>query len=371
MAKITISQVGRSFFDYLRVPRAPEALSNFDADTIEQLLRMEILSEVGDTSQPIDYYENFTNWQSQRGMLADTRRTEAFRKAIEKTVQRDGTVIDVGAGSGILSMFAARAGASKVYALEMTDVVKLASTIAKRNGLHAIEFIQGDAGHFEAPAPVDLIVAEFAGMYLIDEWLHFAAFANVRDRNLSQSGQVIPRSGAMYLAAIDSHAFYAEKGFGLWEKPLYGFDFSDVLASEIKSPRREIIHLFKDKSIVDSVLVKSFDYRTATLTDYLFEEELEFTYATDGFCHGFVGYFELELTEGQFLSTAPDEGVTTWHQSYFAMPKIIVRAGEKLRLQFRTFVNAATGELCVGLRYKGKTSALEAPEHIYVIDKVT
>ena len=68
-------------------------------------------------------------------MICDRVRTEAFRRAIESVVRPGDVVLDVGAGSGILSLFAARAGAARVYAVERTTVATVAQMLAAANGL--------------------------------------------------------------------------------------------------------------------------------------------------------------------------------------------------------------------------------------------
>ena len=84
-----------------------------------------------------------------RIMLADAVRNDAFQRAIQSTVRNGDKVIDVGAGSGILSFFAAQAGAGKVLALESAPVAEDARRLAELNNVEGIiEFVEGDAGDF-------------------------------------------------------------------------------------------------------------------------------------------------------------------------------------------------------------------------------
>jgi SAM-dependent methyltransferase len=103
--------------------------------------------------------------------LVDTTRTEAFRAAILATVKPHDVVLDAGAGSGILSFFAAEAGAKTVLAVEVDPF--LAACLERSiqaNGLsHVIKVICGDVCSAPLPRRVDAFICEMLDTGLIDE----------------------------------------------------------------------------------------------------------------------------------------------------------------------------------------------------------
>ena len=133
-------------------------------------------------------------------------RTESFRRAIDAVVRPGDVVLDVGAGSGILSMFAAKAGAARVYAVERTTVAVLARELAAANGLgELMEVMHGDVLDVELPEPVDVIVSEWLGGFGIDEGM-LAPVIAARDRWLKPGGAMIPQSVTAWAGAVhDRH----------------------------------------------------------------------------------------------------------------------------------------------------------------------
>ena len=137
-----------------------------------------------------------------RTMICDRVRTGAFRQAIESVVRPGDVVLDVGAGSGILSMFAARAGAAHVYAVERTTVAVVAQELARANGFaEIVEVIHGDVMDIELPEQVDVIVSEWLGGFGIDEGMLPPVIA-ARDRWLRPGGVMIPHLVTAWVALV-------------------------------------------------------------------------------------------------------------------------------------------------------------------------
>src|SRR2546425_284707 len=72
-------------------------------------------------------------WLHQK-MIMDRLRVEAFDRALRAAIRPGDTVLDVGAGRGILSLLAAGAGAGRVYAVEPTAPSRYIEPLAQRNG---------------------------------------------------------------------------------------------------------------------------------------------------------------------------------------------------------------------------------------------
>ena len=177
----------------------------------------------------------YAEFEVHRTMIRDRVRTEAFRRAIDAVVRPGDTVLDVGAGSGILSLFAARAGAARVYAVEQTTIAVLAQQLAAANGFaEIVQVIQGDILEIEPPERVDVIVSEWLGGFGIDEGMLVPVIA-ARDRWLKPGGTMIPGSVTAWAALV--HDRYLADMVDFLRADPYGLKLDDLVDTTVNGIR--------------------------------------------------------------------------------------------------------------------------------------
>lgn len=121
--------------------------------------------------------------------LRDELRTTSFRTAIREIVGQNDVVLEVGAGTGILSLFAAEAGARKVFSVEIDDhLCDCLEETVRANGLSGtIEVLRGDAREIDLPSSVDVVVAELIDTGLIEE-LQVPVINSLFERGVATAG---------------------------------------------------------------------------------------------------------------------------------------------------------------------------------------
>lgn len=143
-----------------------------------------------------------------RSMLADAVRNDAYARAIRETVTPGDVVLDIGAGSGLLAMLAAEAGAGKIVACEANPALAAtAEEIVRRNGFgDVIEVVAAKSTALERSGAleggVDLIVSEIFSHTLIDEGA--IESLNHGMKVLARPGaRIIPASASVKVALVE------------------------------------------------------------------------------------------------------------------------------------------------------------------------
>lgn len=172
---------------------------------------------------PISGY--FSKLGAHQTMLADKTRLDAFYKALKKTIiPGKSVVLDIGTGTGILAMIAAKLGAKKVFAVDKSSIINIARKIAKDNNLHRkIKFIKGYSTDLKLDDKIDVIVSETIGFTGLEENI-VDIMLDARKRFGHKNTILIPSEISVYCAPTNDVTVKALTDF--WKEKISGFSYN-------------------------------------------------------------------------------------------------------------------------------------------------
>ena len=147
---------------------------------------------------------NFAGLSEHEEMLSDSVRVDAYHQGIHRNVNEGDVVLDLGTGTGLLAFMAAKAGASKVYAVEHSDFIDVAREIAKDNDIANIEFVQANSREFTPPEKVDVVLHEQMGDELFNENM-LENLLDLRNRVLAPGGRILPARFQLFVEPVSFH----------------------------------------------------------------------------------------------------------------------------------------------------------------------
>jgi SAM-dependent methyltransferase len=174
-------------------------------------------------------------------MLHDDRRTSDYIAALREAMRPEDIVLDIGTGSGVLAIAAARAGARHVYAVEASDIADVAERVFAANGVQdQVTLIRGWSRDIELPERADLLVAEVIGNEPFEEEI-LETTLDARRRLLKPGARLIPHTlelVARPLRIPDADARQRAIGRRAVERwrHLYGIEFQPLLDAAFPSP---------------------------------------------------------------------------------------------------------------------------------------
>ncbi|KAJ1821284.1 hypothetical protein LPJ56_003272, partial [Coemansia sp. RSA 2599] len=310
------------------------------------------------------YFQYYSQLQHQQNMLQDHVRTSAYHSAITfngPSLFRDRLVMDVGAGSGILSFFAVQAGSKHVYAVEASGMAKKMEVMLKsakgtsgvRNAYLA-DRITIVSSKIEEPSltnrvpQVDAIISEPIGVLLVHERM-LESFVYARDKFLRPGGAMLPSAGTIHLAPLSDAALWNEtitKARFWQQESFYGVDvnpyFAPAFDEYFSSP---VVGCFSPTTLMGDSAIHEVDFHTVTMADLKeFVIPIEWSIKYTGVMHGVAGWFDLAFVppmsslhpgtapSAVYMSTSPQSPATHWQQvrMLFKQP-LAVNAGQVIR----------------------------------------
>ena len=263
----------------------------------------------------------------QQNMLQDHVRTGTYQRAVmeNKSDFKDKVVVDVGTGSGILALFAAQAGARKVYAIEASDMAEKATEIVAANGFaDVVEVIKGKIEEVDLPEKVDLIISEPMGFMLLHERM-LEVFALAREKWGKPNCKMFPTTGTIYIAPFCDRDLYQQRkdGASFWNQSVYGVDLH---ALESKAQKQlfsqPVVGYFSPDILLTAsgkAAAHTIDFSTITAKgletcEYPFQWVINQT----ELMHGYACWFDVKFfgtSTMVCLTTSPRSEGTHWYQS--------------------------------------------------------
>jgi protein arginine N-methyltransferase 1 len=279
--------------------------------------------------------EAITDWDDRFHalLLGDRLRMRAFERGIAEAVRPGDVVVDLGTGTGILALWALRAGAARVYGIDFGERVLETATERLAEAGYGEGFVPVKGMSFDVVLPerADLVISETLGN-LVDNEGCVRILADARARFLKPRGSMMPsraQSRLVPVTALRAHEAVREGRFGGGESG--------------PAPENRFDHYY------DTIIPAGGSLAAPqTLRGYEFGEDqseeytvsLSFEPVRDAILTGFKGYFVATLSDNVVLDISGDDiaggsASDSWKHCYLPIAEPVpVRSGDRVVVTF-------------------------------------
>ena len=266
-------------------------------------------------------------------LIADTReRLDRYRRAIDQTVRAGDVVLDLGAGTGILSLLACRAGARTVLAVEAGPAAEFAEVVIAANRVSERVTILNESSFQADPAErADVLVTDTFGTFGLQSG-GLTAILDARQRLLTTPARLIPRALELWVAPVEQPDFY-RRTIDAWAESVHGISLSALRSFAVNNLHS--IRIEDTAFLANPALLTRIDL--SELRDPAVEGTVTAQVAREGVIHGICGWFTAELAEGIVVDNAP-RGTTNYAQTFFPIEAPTrVEKGERISIAIRHY----------------------------------
>ncbi|NES79541.1 MULTISPECIES: class I SAM-dependent methyltransferase [Okeania] len=313
-------------------------------------------TQLPEAERAFKYFDLYGSMRAHKIMLEDMARMEAYHSAIFKNKSEmiaDKVVLDVGTGTGVLAVWAAKAGAKQVYAVDASNAAKLARRLVQSSNVSdVVTILNSKVEEVEIPEPVDVIVSEWMGCFLLKESM-FDSVAYARDKWLKPGGLMLPSRATillgLYAPGNDSDRtnvvkLKLEKEIAEWKETVSNLQSLDVDYSGFTS---EVLQDLSDYFLTNSMRVnylspddlasapqKVLEFDCATVDPTIlvqFSQDFEYTISKHAEIKGFLGWFTTDFPNGVVLDTGPGKTYSHWGQQLYPLKESLkVAPGDRV-----------------------------------------